>query len=171
MVVGRQSQSEAGADVHCCGDGRRKQRPVVAEQASIAAERMVIGDFDQDETQSVGILDPRLDQSPRLLLRCAEDSHARCQQAMVLLAHVADLQPQRRGWAGALGGSAGDFEEAAAEEEHQAGVGRVPELPVDRQAEGVPVEPTAPLGAAGRSKNRLLNTSTSASSATDTAIV
>jgi hypothetical protein len=32
---------------------------------------MVIGDLDQDEAQSVGILDPRLDETPRLLLRFA----------------------------------------------------------------------------------------------------
>lgn len=118
--------------------------PVVGDEvALVAAERVVPGDLDQDDAHPVRVLDPHLVEAPHLPLRFAHDAHAGGHETVMLGADVADLEPQRDRLTRRCGRPSADLEQAVAEEEHQPGGVRVAELPVDGQAQHVPVEPLA----------------------------
>ena len=107
---------------------------------------MIVGHLDQHDAQTVGILEPHLEQTPRLLTRPAQDRYAGCQQAVMLVLYIANLQPQGCGFVGTSDSSPGDLKQAAAKEEHQARVLWRPEFAVHGKPEGVAVEPPAALG-------------------------
>src|SRR5512135_364424 len=128
------------------------QRPLPAAYAlpagctallGVGALRVVLRDLDEHQAYPVRVFDPHLDQPPRFPPRCAQHRHARRTQPDVLGRHITDLDPDRHARSRRRGGPPGDFEESLTEEEHQAGIVGRPELAVDRQPEGVLVEPAA----------------------------
>ena len=59
------------------GSAGRRRSPV-------AAQRVIGGNFDQDNGDAVRVLDPHLSQSPRLVYRLTQDPNAgRCQPHML----------------------------------------------------------------------------------------
>jgi len=110
---------------------------------------MIGGDLDQDDPDAVGVLDVHLDQAPRLGCRFPRDRDPGRGQPGVLGVNVADLDPDHHRTAGRPGRVAGDLEQSLAEEEHQPGIVRRAELPVDGQAEQVAVEAAAAVQVAG----------------------
>ncbi len=110
---------------------------------------MVGWNLDQDDPDAVRILDPRLDQTPRLGYRIAHDRDSGRGQPGMLGVHIADLDPDHHRTAGRAGRGPGDLEQPLAEEEHQPGIVRRAELPADGQAEQVTVETAAAVQVAG----------------------
>jgi hypothetical protein len=101
------------------------------------------GNLDQDDLDAVRVLDPHLDQPPGLGHRFPDDPDPGRGQPGVLGVNVADLDPQQHRPPGRAGRVPGDFEQPLAEEEHQAGILRRAELPVDGQPQDVAVEAAA----------------------------
>jgi hypothetical protein len=79
------------------------------------------GNLGQDDPDAVGILDPRLDQPPRLGRRIALDRDSGRGQPGVLGVHIADLDPDHHRVPGRDGRGPGDLEQPLAEKEHQPG--------------------------------------------------
>ena len=104
---------------------------------------MIGGNLDQDDPDAIGILDPHLDQAPRLRHGFPYDTDGGGGQPGVLGVDVADLDPDHHRAPGRAGRGPGDFEQSRAEEEHNPGIVRSAELPVDRQAQYVAVEAAA----------------------------
>jgi hypothetical protein len=99
--------------------------------------------LDQDYADTVWILDPHLDQPPRLRFGSAEDEDSGGGQPVVLGPNVAHLHPDHHGLPGRAGGLPRDLEQSWAEEEHHAGIIRRPELPVHGESEDVAIETAA----------------------------
>jgi len=110
---------------------------------------VVSGNLDQDDPDAVGVLDVHLGQAPRLGCGLPYDRDPGRGQPGVLGVHIADLDPDHHRAPGRPGGVPGDLEEPLAEEEHQPGIVRRAELPVDGQAEQVTVEAAAAVQVAG----------------------
>jgi hypothetical protein len=105
---------------------------------------MVSGNLDQDDPDAVGILDLHLDQAPRLGYRIPHDRDSGRGQPDVLGVNIADLDPDHHRVPGRISRVPGDLKQPLAEEEHQPGIVRRAELPVDGQAEHVTVEAVQP---------------------------
>jgi hypothetical protein len=89
--------------------------------AFISAERMVVRDFDHDDTNAVRVRDPQLHESPCLSPRFAEDRYTGVQQAPMLGVHISDLYPQNDPFSRRIHRPTADLEKTVAQEEHQAG--------------------------------------------------
>jgi hypothetical protein len=111
------------------------------------------GNLDQDDPDAVGVLDPHLDQAPWLRYRLAYDRDSGGGQPGVLGMNVADLDPDHHRAPGRPGRVPGDLEQPLAEVEHQPGIVRRAEFPVDGQAEKVTVEAAAAVQVAGAQQN------------------
>jgi hypothetical protein len=72
--------------------------------------------------------------APRLGCRCPHDRDSGLGQPGVLGVNIADLDPDHHRAPGRAGRMPGDLEQSPAEEEHQPGIVRRAELPVDRQS-------------------------------------
>jgi hypothetical protein len=107
------------------------------------------GNLDQDDPDAVGILDPHLGQAPGLRDRLPHDRDSGRGQPGVLGVNIADLDPDDHRAPGRPGRAPGDLEQPLAEEEHQPGIVRRAELPVDGQAQQVTVEAAAAVQVAG----------------------
>src|SRR3954471_8306871 len=107
--------------------------------APVEAQRVIRRHLHQHDAHPVRVLDPRLDETPRLLAGGPQDRHARRRQPGLLGGDVAHLEPEGEPARGLLG-LAGDLEQAAAQEVDGAGVLRRAELPVHGQAEHAAVE-------------------------------
>jgi hypothetical protein len=106
----------------------------------------VIGrDLDEHDTYTVRILDPHLDQAPRLRPGVTRDLHSRRHEAFVLGSYVTDLQPdpKRSGWL--VVGCTGYLKQSLAKVEDQSWLLRRPELAIDRESEDVTVETATAL--------------------------
>ena len=110
---------------------------------------MVSGNLDQDDPDAVGVLDLHLDQAPWLGYRLPYDRDSGRGQPGVLGVHVADLDPDHHRPSGQAGRVPGDLKQPLPEEEHQPGIVRRAEFPVDGQAEQVTVEAAAAAQVAG----------------------
>jgi hypothetical protein len=107
------------------------------------------GNLDQDDPDAVGVLDPHLGQAPRLRSWLPDDRDAGRGQPGVPGLDLADLDPDHHRAPGRAGRVPGDLEQPLAGEEHQPGIVRRPELPVDGQAQQVTVEAAATAQVAG----------------------
>ena len=110
---------------------------------------MTGGNLDQDDPDAVGIFDPHLDQAPGLRYRLPHDRDTGRGQPGVLGVNIADLDPDHHRVPGRVSRVPGDLKQPLAEEEHQPGIVRRAELPVDGQAEQVTVEAPAAVQVAG----------------------
>src|SRR5689334_14635517 len=90
----------------------RRWSASVVRSACVAAERMVVGDFNESDLEAVGILDPHLDESPWLPSGRLCDRHAGGRKPLVLRSDVPHLHPERQThrW---LFGLTGDLKQAA----------------------------------------------------------
>ena len=104
---------------------------------------MTGGNLDQDDPDAVGVLDLHLDQAPRLGCRFPHDRDSGRGQPGVLGVNIADLDPDHHRVPGRAGSVPGDLEQPLPEEEHQPGIIRQAELPVDGQAQHIAVEAAA----------------------------
>lgn len=105
--------------------------------------------LDQDDPDAVGVLDPHLDQAPGLRHWLPHNRDSGRGQPGMLGVNVPDLDPDHHRAAGRAGRLPGDLEQPLAEEEHQPGIIRRAELPVDGQAEQVTVEAATAVQVAG----------------------
>lgn len=105
--------------------------------------------LDQDDPDAVGVLDLHLGQAPGLRYWLPHNRDSGRGQPDVLGVNIADLDPDHHRAPGRAGRLPGDLEQSLAEEEHQPGIVRRPELPVDRQAQQVTVEAAAAVQVAG----------------------
>ncbi len=101
---------------------------------------MIAGDFNENDPDTVGVLDPHLGQPPGLRYRLTQNANASRSQPLTLGVHVPHLQPDHHRVPRSAGPVPGDLEEPWAEKEHQSRIGRRTELPVDRQTQHIPVE-------------------------------
>ena len=90
--------------------------------------------LDQDDPDAVGVLDPHLGQAPGLRSRLPHNRDSGCGQPGVLGVNIPDLDPDHHRAPGPPGAVPGDLEQPLAEEEHQPGIARRAELPVNGQA-------------------------------------
>jgi hypothetical protein len=104
---------------------------------------MVGGDLDENDRYAVRVLNPHLDQSPRLGPRFSYHPGACRREPLMLGVDVSDLQPEHDGLSGRAGTYAGYLQEARAEKEHDARIVCGTKLPVYCQAEHVTIEATA----------------------------
>src|SRR5690348_11819354 len=121
----------------------------VVRLSRVTPERVISWNLDQDDPDAVRVLDVHLGQAPRLGGRLPYDRASGRGQPGVLGVHIADLDPDHHRAPGRPGRVAGDLEQSLAEEEHQPGIVRRAELPVDGQAEQVAVEAAAAVQIAG----------------------
>ena len=110
---------------------------------------MTGGNLDQDDPYTVGVLDPHLDQAPGLHCWLSDNRDPGCGQPGMLGADIPDLDPDHHRMPGRASCMPGDLEQPLAEEEHQPGIVRWTELPVDGQAQDVAVEAVAAVQVAG----------------------
>ena len=110
---------------------------------------MIGRNLDQDDPDAVGVLDPHLDQAQGLRDWLPHDRNSGCGQPGVLSVNVPYLDPDHHRAPGRAGRVPGDLEQPLAEVEHQPGILRRPEFPVDGQAEQVTVETAATVQVAG----------------------
>jgi hypothetical protein len=101
------------------------------------------GDLDEHDTDPVRILDPHLNQTPRLGAWLLDHADAGRGQPLMLSVDIPDLDPDHQRRSRRPGGTPGHLKKARAQEEHQPWAGRGAELTVNRQAEHVTVEPVA----------------------------
>ena len=104
---------------------------------------MVGGNFDEDDADAVGVLDPHFGQSPGFRCGPSEDTGSCPSQPVVLCVNIAYLEPDHHRAPGRAGRVARDLEQSRAEEEHQPWICGRAELPVDRQAQYVAIETMA----------------------------
>ena len=105
--------------------------------------------LDQDDPDAVGVLDLHLGQAPGLRFWLPHNRDSGRGQPGVLGVNIADLDPDQHRAAGRAGRLPGDLEQSLTEEEHQPGIVRRAELPVDGQAQQVTVEAAAAVQVAG----------------------
>ena len=110
---------------------------------------MTGGNLDQDDPDAVGILELHLGQAPGLGGWLSHDRDSGGGQPGVLGVNVADLDPDHHRVPGRAGRVPGDLEQPLAEVEHQPGIVRRAEFPVDGQAEQITVEAAAAAQVAG----------------------
>ena len=110
---------------------------------------MTGGNLDQDDPYAIGVLDLHLDQAPGLRCWLSDNRDSGCSQPCMLGADIPDLDPDHHRVPGRADPVAGDLEQPLAEVEHQTGIVRRAELPVDGQAEQVTVEAAAAVQVAG----------------------
>ena len=110
---------------------------------------MISRNLDQNDPDAVGVLDLHLDQAPRLWLPVPARSGLRPQPAERARVNIADLDPDHHRAPGLVGRVPGDLEQSLPEEEHQPGIVRRAELPVDGRAEQVTIEAAAAVQVAG----------------------
>ena len=110
---------------------------------------MIGGNLDQDDPDAIGVLDPHLDQSPRLCCGFPDDADSGCDQPGVLGVDIPFLDPDHHRVPGRAGRVPGNFEQSRAQEEHHSGIVPRAELPVDGQAQDIAVEAAAALQVAG----------------------
>jgi hypothetical protein len=89
------------------------------------------GNLDQDDADAVGVLDPHLDQAPRLCCGLPDDGDSGRGQPGVLGADIPYLDPDHHRAPRRAGRMPGDFEQGLAEKEHYPGIFLRPKLPVD----------------------------------------
>src|SRR3954453_10445714 len=97
------------------GLATHRRHPVsasVVRSACVAAQRMVLGDFHESDSEAVGIFDPHLDQSPGLPSGWLCDRHAGGRKPLVLRGDVPHLHPERQTHRWLLG-LTGDLEQTA----------------------------------------------------------
>jgi hypothetical protein len=107
------------------------------------------GNLDQDDPDAVRVLDPHLGQAPWLRYRLPHDRDSGGGQPGVLGMNVAHLDPDHHRAPGRAGRAPRDLEQPLAEVEHQPGILRRAEFPVDGQAGQVMVEAAAAVQVAG----------------------
>jgi len=90
--------------------------------------RVIGGNLDQDDPDPVGILDPHLDQAPRLCCRLPDDRDRDRGQPGILRADIPYLDPDHHRAPRRAARMPGDFEQCLAEEEHHPGTFRRAEL-------------------------------------------
>ena len=110
---------------------------------------MISRNLDQDDPDAVWVLDPHLGQAPGLCCWLPHDRDPGCGQPGVLGVNIPDLDPDHHRVPWRADRVPGYLEQPLAEEEHQAGIIRRAELPVDGQAEQVAVEAAAAVQVAG----------------------
>ena len=110
---------------------------------------MIGGNLDQDDPDAIGVLDPHLDQSPRLCCGFPDDADSGCDQPGVLGVDIPYLDPDHHRVPGRAGRVPGNFEQSRAQEEHHSGIVPRAELPVDGQAQDIAVEAAAAVQVAG----------------------
>jgi hypothetical protein len=98
------------------------------------------GNLDQDNPGAVGILDPHLDQSPGLRHGLPDDRDPGRGQPGMLPVDIPYLDPDHHRAPRRAGRAPGDLKQSLAEEENHPRMIRGTELPVDGQAQDVPVE-------------------------------
>ena len=104
---------------------------------------MIGRNFDQDDPDAVGILDPHFGQAPGLGGRLLDDRDSGRGQPGMLGADIPYLDPDHHRAPRRAVRVPGDLEQPLAEEEHHAGIIAGTELPVDGQAQHVAVEAAA----------------------------
>ncbi len=105
--------------------------------------------IDQDDLDAIGVLDPHLDQAPRLGYGPPDDGNPGRGQPGVLGVDIPYLHPDHHRLPGRAGPVPGDLKQAGAKEEHHPGIVRRAELPVDGQAQDIAVEAAAAAQVAG----------------------
>jgi hypothetical protein len=106
----------------------------------------VVGrDLYEHDTHAVRVLDPHLDQPPRLSPGFTRNRHCRRHKTFVLGPYITDLQPDPKRSARLVVGCTGYLEKSLAKEEDQPRILGRPELAVDRESEDVPVETATAL--------------------------
>lgn len=113
--------------------------------ARVPAERVLLRDLNQDDAHAIRVCNPQFVQASHLAPRLPHDRPPGAQQPSVLGSDVSDLHPQRDRIAGWARRPATDLEQAVTQEAHDAGRVIAAELPVDRQAERVSIEPVTPV--------------------------
>ena len=121
---------------------------------------MIGGNLDQDDLEAIGVLDPHFGQAPGLGGGPPDDRDSGRRQPGVPGVDVPYLDPDHHRLSGRAGPVPGDPGQSRAEEEHHPRIVRWAELPVDRQAQDVAVEARLRSKSLGRSRIRLLRTST-----------
>jgi hypothetical protein len=111
--------------------------------ALVPAQGMVVGDFDQNDPNAVGIFDPHLDQAPWLQLGRLCDGHVGCCKSTVLGGRLTDLQPECQALR-ALLCLTRYLQQPVPEEEDDPRLLRWAELAKDRKPEDVAVERLRP---------------------------
>jgi hypothetical protein len=94
---------------------------------------MTGGDFDEDDPDAVGVLDPHLSQSPGLGYRLTQNANPGRGQPLMLGVDIPHLEPDHHRVPGSAVGVPGALQEACAEKEDHPGIGRRAELAVDRK--------------------------------------
>lgn len=112
---------------------------------------MISGNFDYDNRDAIWISDPHLDESPGLCHGLAQNANSCRGEPVALRVNVPYLQPDHHRVAGRGTSVSGHLEQSLAKKEHRPGIGRRPELPVDRQAKNIAVEAPAAVQV-GRAK-------------------
>jgi hypothetical protein len=105
--------------------------------------------LDQDDLDAIGVLDPHLDQAPRLGYGPPDDGNPGRGQPGVLGVDIPYLHPDHHRLPGRARPVPGDLKQAGAKEEHHPGIVRRAELAVDGQAQYVAVEAAATVQVAG----------------------
>src|SRR3954451_23824238 len=118
-VLRCQSSQARGVDLPPsvrCGLLRRMR--TAARSPWVTPQRVIGRDLDEHDTYAVRILDPHLDQPPRLWPGFTRDLHSRRHETLVLGSYVTDLQPdpKRSGWLTV--GCTGYLQQSLAQEEH-----------------------------------------------------
>ena len=104
---------------------------------------MIGRNLDEDDPDAVGVLDPHLGQAPGLRCWLPHNRNSGRGQPGVLGVNIPHLDPDHHRAPGRARRAPGDLEQPLAEEEHNPGIVRRAELPVDGQAEQVTVEAAA----------------------------
>jgi hypothetical protein len=108
-------------------------------------------DFNENDTYSVRISDPHLQQAPRLPFGCTHDLDTDRLEALVFGTEIPDLYPEGEVASRCPIPDTGDFQVASAEEEDQPRIVAVPELSVDSKTKRVLVETSTAISV-GRSQ-------------------
>ncbi len=90
----------------------------------VAAQRVIGRNFDEDDADTVRILDPHLSQSPRLGYWLTQDVNAGGCQPRVLGLDIPYLEPDHQRVPGSADGAAGDLQKTCAKKEDHARIGR-----------------------------------------------
>ena len=91
--------------------------------------------LDEHDPDAVRVLDPHLGQAPGLRYWLPDDRDSGRGQPGVLCVNIPHLHPDHHRAPGRAGRMPGDLKQSLAEKEHQPGIIRRAELPVDSQAQ------------------------------------
>jgi hypothetical protein len=123
------------------------------QRSRVAPERVIGRNFHENDPDAVRVLEPHLDQSPGLDRGGSQNVNASPSQPLMLSMNVPHLEPDHHRVPGRARGAPGYLKQSRTEEEHHGGISRRTELPVNRQAQHVPVEATAPVQVGGPKQN------------------